>query len=205
MIETPPKVETQTPMAIFKAGKILPIYVNGAEVLRRQCEQVDPNDTTIPTLLADMFATMEGAEGIGLAAPQVGRPLRLFVIDMTEYEADKEMPNENEGLTKKVFINPTIVDSSETQNTYKEGCLSIPGINENVVRPTSITIEFLDENMKPQKETFSGIWARAIQHEYDHLNGKLFVDSVAQIRKQMLQSKLAAMAKGKYKARYKTK
>jgi len=184
---------------------ILPIYVQGADVLRRKGQEITSEYPNLKTLIANMFDTMYEADGIGLAAPQVGKSINLFIIDLSEVNGDDDMPNKNPDLTAKIFINPKVVDASEKLCTFKEGCLSIPGVNEIVERPEEITIEYLDENMVSHTDTFLGMWSRVIQHEYEHLSGNLFVDSVAQIRKQMLASKLAAMAKGKYTAHYKTR
>ena len=184
---------------------ILPIYVQGADVLRKESVDITSEYPDIKKIIENMFDTMYGADGIGLAAAQVGKPLNLFIIDLTEFEGDEQMPNNNPDLTTKVFINPKIVKHGAELCSFKEGCLSVPGINENVERPETITIEYLDENFQPHTDTFTGMWSRVVQHEYEHLCGKLFVDSVAQIRKQMLVSKLSSMAKGKYKAHYKTR
>ncbi len=184
---------------------ILPIYVQGAEVLRKESIEITPEFPELKKIITNMFDTMYGADGIGLAAPQVGKLIKLFIVDLTEFEGDEDMPNNNPELTTKIFINPSITTHSDQICTFKEGCLSVPGINEIVERAENITVEYLDENFNPHIETFSGMWARVIQHEYEHLGGKLFVDSVAQIRKQMIASKLSSMAKGKYKAHYKTR
>lgn len=187
---------------------ILPIYVNGADVLRQQSQDVTPENTPdLTSLVQNMFDTMHGADGIGLAAPQIGRPLNLFVIDLEEFitEPDDQLQNLNPELTQIVFINPKITEKSETTCPYTEGCLSVPGINENVNRPETITIEYLDSQFQPAKITLSGLWARVVQHEYEHLQGKLFTDNVSPIRKQMLRGKLEAMTRGKYRAAYKTK
>lgn len=184
---------------------ILPIYVQGADILRKEAQDITSEYPNLDALIANMFETMYEADGIGLAAPQVGKSINLFIVDLTHVDGDDEMPNNNPDLTTKIFINPKIVNSSEQVCTFKEGCLSVPGINEIVERPEEITIQYLDQNMLKYTESFSGMWSRVIQHEHEHLLGNLFVDSVAQIRKQMLASKLAAMTKGKYKAHYKTR
>ncbi|MFI3295340.1 MAG: peptide deformylase [Rikenellaceae bacterium] len=191
----------------FEGGKVRPIYVNGQDVLRRECSPIDSSYPELPKLLRDMFATMEAADGVGLAAPQIGLAISLFAIDLTGYETDQEddMQNLNPELGQKVFINPVITEVSEEECPFKEGCLSVPGINENVCRPESITIEYMDENFEKRTDTFDGMWARVIQHEYSHLQGKLFVDEIAPIRKQLIKKKLDAMTRGKYKAHYRTK
>lgn len=183
---------------------IIPIHIQGSDVLRRVSKDVDLKDESIKALIANMYDTMKGADGIGLAAIQIGVDKNVFVLDMTEFEGDEEMSNLNEELTRMAFVNPEIIEFSEQLCGFKEGCLSVPGINENVERPATIKVRFYDENLKQQTMTLGGIWARAFQHEFDHLQGKLFVDSIAQIRKQLLSPKLQAMAKGKFKARYKT-
>ncbi len=192
---------------IFEGGSPRAIYVNGAEVLRQKTKDIEPTYPNLEKLLKDMFATMVEADGIGLAAPQIGLPISLFVIDLEGYETDEDDPlqNNNLDLGRVVFINPRITGGSQETCAFKEGCLSVPGINENVMRPESITIEYLDHNFKPHTAEFSGLWSRVIQHEYDHLQGALFVDSIAPIRKQLIRSKLQAMSKGKYKATYRTK
>ena len=184
---------------------ILPIYVQGADVLRKAGQDITSEYPNLSVLIANMFDTMYEADGIGLAAPQIGKSINLFVLDLSQFEGDDEMPNNNTDLTTKIFINPKIIATGEKLCPFKEGCLSVPGINEIVERPDEITIEYLDENMAKHTDTFTGMWSRAIQHEYEHLQGNLFVDSVAQIRKQMIASKLNAMTKGKYKAHYKTR
>ena len=184
---------------------ILPIYVQGADVLRKEVQNITAEYPNLKTLIANMFDTMYEADGIGLAAPQIGKSINLFIVDLSPIEGDDEMPNNNPELTTKVCINAKIVGASEKLCPFKEGCLSVPGINEVVMRPEEITIEYLDENMVSHTETYNGMWARVLQHEYEHIEGHLFVDSVAQIRKQMLASKLTAMAKGKYRAHYKTR
>lgn len=203
MIQEPaPVVEKKE--ADFIVGKIMPIHVNGSEALRKQCVDVDLNQKDLKQFIANLYATMKAADGIGLAAPQLGIDKNIFVIEIADFEDDNQMQNDNDDFTKMTFINPVILDSSEAVCDFKEGCLSVPGINEVVVRPSVIKVQFYDENLTQQKMTLSGIWARAFQHEFDHLQGKLFVDAIAQIRKQMISPKLQAMTKGKYKARYRT-
>ena len=148
-----------------------------------------------------MYETLTQAEGCGLAAPQVGRSWRLFVVDGTELAEDYPECKD----FKRAFINPEIIEESEETSTYSEGCLSLPGISENVVRPKTIVIRYLDENFEEHEEKFTDFQARIVQHEYDHLEGHVFTDRISPIRKQFCKSKLTNIAKGKTGARYKYK
>ncbi len=179
---------------------ILPIYVYGHPVLREETKEIDTNYPNLEKLFSDMWETMYKTDGIGLAAPQIGLPIRLFVIDadaMAEYYPEcKDL--------KRCFVNAYIVDYSDDECAEEEGCLSLPGINESVTRPKSITIEYDDENFQRKRESFSGFAARVIQHEYDHIEQKMFIDHISTIRKQLIRPKLMNIAKGKTKARYRT-
>jgi len=180
---------------------IKPVYVYGSTVLRKVAQNIEPNYPKLDELIKDMHETMYHSDGVGLAAPQVGISIRLFVIDATPL-AD-ENP-ELEGF-KRVFINAQIAERSKDLVLYSEGCLSIPNLREDVERPDSIVIKYQDEDFKFHEERFEGIAARIIQHEYDHLDGILYTDRVSMIRKQMLKSKLHSISKGKYNVPYKTK
>ncbi len=148
-----------------------------------------------------MFDTMYFSDGVGLAAPQVGKSIRLFVIDASPMAEDyPELEN-----FKRVFINATIIERFGEPWSFNEGCLSIPNLRENVIREESIRMQYLDENFQPHEDVFSGVAARVIQHEYDHLEGVLFIDKLAQIRKRMLQGKVNAISRGRFSAAYKTK
>ncbi len=189
---------------------ILPIYVYGQEVLKTECEDITKDYEGLKPLIDNMFQTMYEADGIGLAAPQVGLDISLFVVDIAAFYEDEDEPEViGEGCAgapfKRVFINPEIIEWSEEQEPYNEGCLSVPGINENVMRPISIVMTYDDENFVEHTERFDGMWARVIQHEYDHLCGMVFTDRVAPIRRQMVRSKLQAIARGNYNARYRCK
>jgi len=152
-------------------------------------------------LIDNMFETLVQAEGCGLAAPQVGLGLRLFVVDGTELAEDyPECAN-----FKKVFINPEMVERSEEKITYSEGCLSLPGISENVIRPQKIRIRYYDENWQEHEDELSGFDARIVQHEYDHLEGNVFTDRISPIRRQFVNGKLQKIAKGKTMGKYKCK
>ena len=176
----------------------LPIYIYGHPVLREVGQDITDDYEGLSTLIEDMWETMYFSDGIGLAAPQIGRAIRLFVIDA---DPMAETFPECKGL-KQAFINARIVESSEETLAENEGCLSIPGINEKVTRPATITIEYLDADFLPHRETYTGFAARVIQHEYDHIEGVLFIDKIATIRKQLIKGKLANMQKGKVSAHY---
>jgi peptide deformylase len=177
---------------------ILPIYLYGQPVLRKETEEIE-NTPDLKQFIADMYETLTSAEGCGLAAPQVGKPWRLFVVDGSELAEDYPECKD----FKRTFINPEMMEVSEDTCSYSEGCLSLPGISENVVRPKTIKIRFLDEDFKEHEEVFTGFCARIIQHEYDHLEGHVFTDRISPIRKTFVRSKLASIAKGKVGARYK--
>ena len=176
----------------------LPIYIYGHPVLREVGQDITPEYEGLSDLITNMWETMYFSDGIGLAAPQIGRAIRLFVID-ADPMADT-FP-ECKGL-KQTFINARIVERSEDTLAENEGCLSIPGINEKVTRPATITIEYLDADFQPHRETYTGFAARVIQHEYDHIEVILFIDQIAAIRKQLIKGKLANMLKGKVSAHY---
>ncbi len=180
---------------------ILPIYTYGNAVLRKVTEPIKADYPNLNTLIPNMFETMYHAEGVGLAAPQIGLPIRLLVIDLAPFkEDDPEL-----GAFKVVMINPQILEKSEEEISGEEGCLSIPGIHETVMRAAKIKINYLDENFVEHVEEFETYKARVIQHEYDHLEGHLFTDRVTPIRRQLLKSKLTNIVKGKTSCSYKVK
>ncbi len=180
---------------------ILPIYLYGQTVLRKEAEEVTPDYPELQSLVQNMFATMEHAQGVGLAAPQVGLPLRMFVVDGTPVAEDYP---ECAGF-RKCVINPEILEQSEDKTTGDEGCLSVPGIYEAVARPNWIVLKYMDENFEEHTEKLYGWAARMALHEYDHLDGKLFIDRVNMIRKQMIKGKLTQILKGKVRTDYRTK
>lgn len=180
---------------------IYPIYVYGSSVLRREAEQVAPDYPDLKKLVSDMHDTMRSSNGVGLAAPQIGLPLRMFVIDLSPY-ADEEPRLAD---SKRAFINPEIYEESDMEVLMAEGCLSLPGLNEDVYRAEKIRIRWVDEDFVEHDQEFDGYEARVIQHEYDHLDGRLFVDHLSGLRKTLLRNKLSNMTKGKYTAAYKTK
>ena len=179
---------------------ILPIYIYGHSVLRTKCEVMKYDYTDLNTIIIDMFETMHNASGVGISAPQIGLSLRLFLIDLTPYhDEDSTVPN-----IKKVFINPEITKEYGDEIDYEEGCLSIPGIRENVTRKSKISIKYLDEKFNSFSEEISGIFARVFQHEYDHLNGVLFVDHLSPLKKNIVNRKLEKIHKGKFEELYPT-
>ncbi|MFV0522641.1 MAG: peptide deformylase [Mangrovibacterium sp.] len=177
---------------------IYPIVAYGDPVLRKEAEEIGRDYPELQQLIDDMFETMYHAEGVGLAAPQIGKAIRLLVVDTTPMTED----DEDEPDLKGAFINPEILEYYGDEWSMQEGCLSIPGIHENVSRPEYIKINYFDENFEEQTKTFEGYAARVIQHEYDHLEGELFVDHVGALRKRMIKSKLMNIAKGNVSTNY---
>lgn len=181
---------------------ILPIYIYGQPVLRKVSEDIDASYEGLKELIQDMFETLTESDGIGLAAPQIGKAIRLVVIDLDVLA--EEMP-EYKGF-RKAFINPHILDYDETEtDTSEEGCLSLPAIHERVTRPTRIHVQYMDEDMQPHDEWVGGYLARVMQHEFDHLDGKMFIDRISPLRKQLIRSKLRALLQGRYRCSYRTK
>ncbi len=186
---------------------ILPIVAYGAPVLRKIARDIDQDYPNLEQFIADMWETMEASNGVGLAAPQVNKDIRLFVVDSTLIfqNLDKEDLGKypDEPGVRKVFINAHITELNGKPWVYNEGCLSIPKIREDVTRPDEVTLTYLDENFEEHTETFAGITGRVIQHEYDHIEGKLFIDYMKPLRKKMLQGKLNDISKGKIRVDYK--
>ena len=180
---------------------ILPIYLYGHPVLRKETKDIALDYPNLQTLLGNMYETMYQAEGIGLAAPQIGLDDRILVVDLTPCEKDDPSCS---GF-KKVFINAHIIERNGDEVLMEEGCLSIPNIHEKVARPNRIRIQYLDENLQPHDEVYEGYKARVIQHEYDHLDGILFTDRIAGIRKQLIRSKLNKIMDGNVDCFYKVK
>ena len=181
---------------------ILPIYIYGQPVLRKVAEDITPDYPELKQLIDDMWETLAESEGIGLAAPQIGRAIRLSVIDLDVISDD--LP-EYKGF-RQVYINPHIIEADDTNtNTSEEGCLSLPAIHEKVVRPTRIHVEWDDEQFQHHDEWLEGYLARVMQHEFDHLDGKMFIDHISPLRKQLIKSKLKALTLGRYRCGYKTK
>ncbi len=178
---------------------ILPIYTYGNPVLRKVTQPIDASYPELKSLVSNMFETMYHADGVGLAAPQVGLPIRVLVIDLAPLkDEDAEL-----GSFKIAMINPTILERSADLLAGEEGCLSIPGIHETVFRSKTIKVHFFDTDFNEYKEVFEDYKARVIQHEYDHLEGNLFTDRINPLRRQLLKSKLTNISKGKIQCNYK--
>lgn len=190
---------------------VLPIVVYGDPVLRKVCKDITPDYEGLDQLIKDMFETMYAANGVGLAAPQINRAIRLFIVDATpfaEVEEDEESEFTKKELEemkdfKKIFINARILEEDGEEWKFSEGCLSIPKIREDVLRKPTIKIEYLDENFKKHTETYDGVIARVIQHEYDHIEGVLFTDKVSPLKRRLISGKLSDISKGKVSADYK--
>ena len=181
---------------------ILPIYTYGMSVLRKESVDISPDYTGLKQLIADMFETMYHSDGVGLAAPQIGKAIRLVVITLDVLKDDYP---EYAGFNK-AYINPHILEYDDTHTeTMEEGCLSLPGIHEPVKRPTRIRVKYQDEDFQEHEEWVEGYLARVMQHEFDHLDAHLFVDRLTPLRKQMVRTKLGQMLKGKFRCSYKVK
>jgi len=184
---------------------ILPIIAYGDPVLRKTGKEITKDYPNLDVLLGNMFETMYEARGIGLAAPQVGVPIRVFIVDATPFEEDEELTEKERAFLstfKEVFINAKIITETGDEWAFSEGCLSIPDIREDVFRNDTIKIEYLDENFKKHTKEFGGIVARIIQHEYDHIEGVLFTDKLSTLKKRLIKSKLSNISKGKIKVDY---
>ncbi|MDR1357083.1 MAG: peptide deformylase [Tannerellaceae bacterium] len=180
---------------------ILPVYLYGHPVLRQEAEDVPTDYPALKELVANMLETMYRAEGVGLAAPQVGLSIRLLVLDGESVSSEFR---ECKGF-KRVMINPVIEEYSEEEVTMEEGCLSLPGIHEKVIRSVRIRIKYADENWTEHDETIEGFAARIVQHEYEHLDGHIFIDSISPIRRQLNKGKLSNIIKGNTNCSYRTK
>lgn len=178
---------------------ILPIFAIGNPVLRQKAKDIEPGYAGLDELIEDMFETMEESNGIGLAAPQIGLPIRLFVVDATPLEEAEPAD------FKEVFINAHILEEWDNKWDYEEGCLSIPTVRADVSRHKKLKIEYLDRNFEPRVAEFDGIVARIIQHEYDHIEGILFTDRINPLRRTMLKNKLQNISQGRVNVAYKMK
>ncbi len=175
---------------------VYPIIMYGDPVLRKKAKDIEKG-SDITELVRDMNETMNAAHGIGLAAPQIGKSVRLFVVDGTSVEDEPELAN-----FKKTFVNPEIIDQDGEEWAFEEGCLSIPTIREEIFRKENLRIRYFDENWIPHQEEYSGMKARIIQHEYDHIEGKLFIDYLTPLKKRMLKGKLGNISKGDVETEY---
>ncbi len=180
---------------------VYPVYVFGSPVLRKKAQEIEEGEEGLAEMIENLFETMYASDGVGLAGPQVGISKRIFVIDASPMEEDDETLKD----FKKVFINPVIINQTGDKWPFNEGCLSIPNIREDVERPSDIEIEYYDENFNYYHEKLDGIKARIIQHEYDHLEGVMFVDRISPLKKKLLKGKLASISKGKVDVEYKIK
>lgn len=176
---------------------VYPIVVYGDPILRKKAAEVEKG-TDIKPFINDMYETMYAANGIGLAAPQIGKGIRLFIVDGTS------LTDEEEDMTgfKKAFINPVIVKAEGEPWPFEEGCLSIPNIREKILRPETVAIRYYDEDWNQKEEVYDGVKARIIQHEYDHIEGKLFIDYLSPLKKKMLKGKLSDISKGEVETEY---
>lgn len=185
---------------------ILPIYAYGHSVLKQKAKPIDRSFPKLNKLIDDMWETMEGSNGIGLAAPQIGKSLQLFVVDTKSlYNSDSDSEEFKDTYLRdfrQVFINPTILNESGELFTFTEGCLSIPDVREDVVRNSEIEIEYFDQNFNKYKKKFDGLIARVVQHEYDHIQGILFTDLLSSFKKRILKGKLKNIAKGNCQVDY---
>lgn len=179
----------------------LPIYLYGSTVLRTPTQEITPQYPEFEKLIQNMFETLKYADGVGLAAPQVGLPIRVFIVDGSDLAEDYPELKD----FKRVFVNPRVLEESAETCIFSEGCLSVPKIHTDVERPCSVKMAYLNERFEPMEEWFHGFGCRMVQHEYAHLEGELFIDLIPPIRKKMLESKLTAIAKGKGHFDYKTK
>lgn len=180
---------------------ILPIVAYGDSVLRKETEEIDEHYPDLDKLIDNMYETMYAAQGVGLAAPQVGLPIRLFIVDASPFEEDEpELAN-----FKRVYINPIIIEEKGDKWKFNEGCLSIPGVREDVERKPEVVIEYYNEKFELIEERLTGLAARIVQHEYDHIEGVLFTDLISPLKKRLIKTKLNNIAKGNIKVNYRMK
>lgn len=180
---------------------ILPVYLYGSSVLRQKAQDITPDYPHLDKLIGDMWDTLYYADGVGLAAPQIGLSVRIFMVDGSELAEDRPELKD----FKRLVINPRIIETSPETVVYQEGCLSLPKLWADIERPKSVKMAYLNRDFEPVEEWFHGMASRMVQHEYSHLEGELFADLAPAIRKKMLQSKLQAIARGEVKTFYKTK
>ena len=187
---------------------ILPIVAYGSPVLKKKASDITKDYPKLDELIDNMFETMYNANGVGLAAPQIGLSIRLFVVDAKPFSQDESLTEKEVKeleTFKRVFINPKIIEENGIEWDFNEGCLSIPDVHEDIFRKPEIKVEYLDENFEPQVEILSGLSARVVQHEYDHIEGILFTDRISNLKKRLIKSKLNNITKGKIDVGYKMK
>ena len=183
---------------------ILPIVAFGDPVLRKECKEITNEYPNLEELIANMYETMYEAPGVGLAAPQIGLPIRMFIVDAAPFAEDDMSEEEQEYLKgfKRTFINARMIEERGEEWAFNEGCLSIPDVTEDVFRKEEIVLEYLDENFKKHTETFNGMAARVIQHEYDHIEGVLFTDKLSSLKKRLIKGRLSKISEGRIKVGY---
>ncbi|HPF96678.1 MAG: peptide deformylase [Flavobacteriaceae bacterium] len=187
---------------------ILPIVAYGDPVLKKMAQEIDQDYPELSTLIANMYETMYNAYGVGLAAPQIGLSIRLFIVDASPFADDTELTEEEQQFLanfKKTFINPKILKEEGDEWVFNEGCLSIPDIREDVFRKPKVTLQYFDENFQEKTEVFEGLAARVIQHEYDHIEGILFTDRLSMLKKRLIKGRLQNISTGKIKVDYRMK
>ena len=187
---------------------ILPIIAYGDPVLRKIGIEIDKDYPNLEELLMNMRETMDNAHGVGLAAPQVGKAIRLFLVDTSPFADDDDLEEDEQKFLadfNRIFINPKILDETGDEWAFNEGCLSIPEVREDVFRNDTVTIEYLDANFEKHTETLTGIAARVVQHEYDHIEGILFTDKLSSLKKRLIKKKLDNISKGKISPDYRMK
>ena len=185
---------------------ILPIVAYGENILKTKAVNISSGYPELKKLINDMWETMYNANGVGIAAPQIGKSIRLFVIDASPFSEDKEISDDEISTLKnfkKVFINPEIIDETGDEWNFMEGCLSIPNIREDIKRKEKITIKYYNESFEEIELDLEGLAARVVQHEYDHIEGVLFIDKLSALKKKLLKGKLNDISKGKIKTEYK--
>ena len=187
---------------------ILPIVAYGDPVLKKQAKEITKDYPNLDTLIDNMFETMYGAYGVGLAAPQIGLSIRLFIVDASPFAEDYDLSKEEKEQLKdfkRVFINPIILEETGDEWAFNEGCLSIPDVREDVFRQPNIKIQYQDQDFNTHTEELSGLAARVFQHEYDHIEGVLFTDKLSSLKKRLIKGKLANISKGKINVDYRMK
>lgn len=185
---------------------ILPIVAYGNPILRRVCKPIQPDHKNLSELIANMWDTLYNSNGVGLAAPQINQDIRLFLVDTLQIvegadEEDKDSYKDEKPI-KQAFINPTVISLQGNEWKYNEGCLSIPKVREDIMRNEQVTLSYQDENFAQHTQTFDGITARVILHEYDHIEGKLFIDYISPLKKRLIKTKLDNISKGKVRVDY---
>ncbi len=184
---------------------ILPVIAYGDPVLKVKCKEIQKDYPDLQKLLLDMKETMHESQGVGLAAPQIGKPIRIFIVDTSPFGDDEELGSEDVSKFNQIFINPVMISETGEEWKFNEGCLSIPGVREDVKRCSDIEIEYYDENFLFKKERYDGVIARVIQHEYDHVEGKLFTDYLSSFKKKLINKRLTNISKGNVRVDYRMK